>query len=180
MLERLLQEYLARNLDRIDPALSLVRTEHAFPGGRIDILARRHGSAVGIELKAKPYSTRAVCVQLLNYLTYLERGEVYFAAPKVNRGVYSTLKRYCDAGRLRLYEIVPSQSGLRCVLASPRSLDDRRSIAVYEDVERVLRGDVGTAQRLQARRAGSGGRYRQYLEVIRQAACLVQSIRRLC
>lgn len=100
MLERKLQNYLIANggynLRRIDSDLIFLDSEYSFPGGRIDILALNDGRPVAIELKAKDYSSSQVAGQLINYYNFLKsrNGLVYFVAPKVKPGVFSTLSSY--------------------------------------------------------------------------------------
>lgn len=107
MLERKLQNYLiantGRNLSRIDSELVFLDSEYSFKGGRIDILAAKNGLPVAIELKANNYSSSQVAGQLINYHNFLESksGFVYFVAPKVKPGVFSTLKNF---ERLRFFE----------------------------------------------------------------------------
>ncbi len=108
MLEKKLQEYLTKNdghnLKRIDYNLLFLESEYKFIGGRIDILALKRNMIVGIELKARDYSSSQASAQLINYLTFLEpqRGMVYFVAPKIKPGIISTMQRYKD--RIRLFE----------------------------------------------------------------------------
>ena len=100
MLERKLQNYLiansGKNLSKIDSDLVFLDSEYSFNGGRIDILAAKNGLPVAIELKAKNYSSSQVAGQLINYHTFLKpkNGLVYFVAPKIKPGVFSTLKNY--------------------------------------------------------------------------------------
>lgn len=120
MLERDLQNYLVasvgRNLSKIDPELIFLDSEYSFPGGRIDILASKNGVPVAIELKAKEYSSSQVSGQLINYHTFLSKknGEVYFVAPKIKPGVFSTMSSYESTrffefdAKLNFYEVFAS------------------------------------------------------------------------
>lgn len=121
MIESRLRDYLAGNLGIIDPDLRLVATEYVIPGGRLDILAENQRSRVAIELKAAPYDTRRVNVQLLLYLNYAPL--VYFVAPKVRRGVYAALQQYYHRQRLKFFELT---DGLQCTSIDPEMLDDSR------------------------------------------------------
>ena len=137
-LEARLRDYLARDIGRIDPGLSLLAVEHPVPAGRVDLLARDAHGIVGVELKARPYGTDDVCEQLCHYLRVLPR--VYFVAPKVKRGVYDGLRDAYGEGRLRLYEVSPS---LACARMTPEQLVDARPfprIAVPREIPSPLSG----------------------------------------
>jgi hypothetical protein len=109
--ELLLQNYLANNnghnLSKIEENLKIIEKEHIFPGGRIDILAEKNKIPVAIELKIKDYNTRGICAQLLNYLNYMSsmNGKVYFVAPTIKYGVFSTLKNYYSENKLKFFEV---------------------------------------------------------------------------
>ncbi len=125
-----LRDYLARNLHVLDPRLNFVAVEHAFPGGRIDILARRGRKRVGIEVKARPYDTQKVCAQLMHYCETFPL--VYFVAPKVRYGVYGTLRQYCHSRRLSLFEI---GDRLTCSRVTREVLDDTRPFPTLDVFE---------------------------------------------
>ncbi|MGV8168809.1 MAG: hypothetical protein ACP5N3_02025 [Candidatus Nanoarchaeia archaeon] len=138
-----LQEYLAadngKHLAELDPALELIETEHKFRGGRIDILAKRQDILVGIELKSNSYQTRGVCAQLLNYLTYLssEKGEVYFVAPKIKYGIYSTLQPFYEGKVLHFFEYSKEGKNYFFRKIKPSEINDVKK-AFYEDEPELL------------------------------------------
>ena len=88
-----LQQYLTRNrgenLRKIDSELEFLEAEYKFESGRIDIVAKKESTPIGIELKATNYQTRAICAQLMNYLNYISKfdGNIYFIAPKIKYGI---------------------------------------------------------------------------------------------
>lgn len=153
--ESYLQDYLTKNnglnLKKIDPGLELVEKEHAFKGGRIDILAEKNSTPVGIELKFKDYQTRGICAQLLNYLNYLteKKGEIYFVAPKIKYGIYSTLKGFYEDKKLRFFEVTYSKGIYSFSEIVPSSINDLKRKTVdsfypsetnHEFVEKMIRG----------------------------------------
>ena len=102
--------------------------------GRIDILAKENKKKVAIELKAANYSTQQVCAQLLNYINFVEpsRGKVYFIAPKVKMGIYTTLKKYHEKKILELYEVSLNGNGYIFKRVYRKDLDDSRRIPDLE------------------------------------------------
>jgi len=132
--EYALQNYLIKNnginLKKIEPTLILIDIEHKFRGGRIDILAKKDDKIIGIELKSTTYQTRGICAQLLNYLNYLtpDHGEVYFIAPKIKYGIYSTLRNFYDDKKLKLFEYEKRNNELIFKEIYPFNLDDSRRI----------------------------------------------------
>jgi hypothetical protein len=130
--ESLLQTYLSRNnglnLKQINPSLEFIECEHIFRGGRIDIWAKEKSKFVGLELKSKDYQTRNICAQLLNYLNYLEtwNGELYFIAPKIKYGIYSTLKTYYDDNKLKFFEYTISNQSYNFTEIKPTEIKDYR------------------------------------------------------
>jgi hypothetical protein len=171
--ELLLQHYLLKrngeNLRQINPHLRLLDYEHKFPGGRIDILAQQGSSKVALELKARQYSTNSICAQLLNYLNYLRSssGKVYFIAPKIKYGVYSTLKEFYEGHILELYEVQKNSTGDKYFFQkmSPGQLDDRRRIQYLDE-------ELSANEQLEEK-------IKQYLEIIikdKKEAKLIKSI----
>lgn len=132
--ESALSNYLCKNnganLKKIQGSLMLVEPEHRFNGGRIDILARNVQSSqlIGIELKAANYVTREICAQLMNYENYLslKGGILYFVAPKIKGGIYSTMKNYCDNGTLKMFEYEFSRGEYCFAEMNGANLDDTR------------------------------------------------------
>ncbi|MFA6073697.1 MAG: hypothetical protein WC758_06280 [Candidatus Woesearchaeota archaeon] len=138
--EHVLQTYLIKNngqnLKKIDSNLNILESEHKFRSGRIDILAEKKNDLqkqiIGIELKSSTYQTRAICAQLLNYLNYLDskNGAVYFVAPKIKYGIYSTLKTFYDFGKLRLFEFEQKSNDYFFRELFPNTINDRLQIQI--------------------------------------------------
>lgn len=132
--ERTFQDYLTKNnganLKKIDCYLELIESEHKFKGGRIDILAKKESKTIGIELKYYNYNTRGVCAQLLNYLNYITPigGEVYFIAPKIKYGLYSTLKSFYDDNKLKFFEVTNTGNTYSFKELLPQYIDDSKQI----------------------------------------------------
>jgi|WetSurMetagenome_2_1015567.scaffolds.fasta_scaffold411311_2 hypothetical protein len=132
--ESSLQTYLTKNhglnLQRIENSLELIEPEHIFRGGRIDILAKNQSNLVGIELKYNNYQTRGICAQLLNYLNYLSAkdGVVYFIAPKIKYGIYSTLKEFYDHKQLKFFEVTRVNNYYLFVEVEPININDARRV----------------------------------------------------
>jgi hypothetical protein len=130
--EQELQHYLVKNngehLAEIEPSLILLDAEHKFPGGRIDIIAKSNDAPIGIELKAADYQTRAICAQLLNYLNYLSKfnGSVYFIAPKIKYGLYSTLQNFYSSGMLKFFEVKKNNENYSFNEIRPFEIDDKK------------------------------------------------------
>lgn len=137
--EYFIQNYLSANrgekLAQIHPSLVFIEKEHKFNGGRIDILAKKGKEIIGIELKAAPYNTQSVCAQILNYINYLSdiNGKVYFIAPKIRYGVYSTLKNFYDSKTLLLFEFTKDNKDYFFKEVKPKELDDSRSFVFREE-----------------------------------------------
>jgi hypothetical protein len=135
--EHALQNYLTKNnginLKKIDSSLTLLDIEHKFRSGRIDILAKRDDKLIGIELKSSDYQTRGICAQLLNYLNYLTpgNGEVYFIAPKIKYGIYSTLRNFYEDKKLKLFEYEQRNNSLVFKEIYPLDLDDSRALNIF-------------------------------------------------
>lgn len=137
--ERDLRDYLARNLQLLEPGLSLYRDEGItgveFPvGGRyIDILAvDKSGNYVVVELKVSKGYDRVVG-QILRYMTWIKKNHA--EAGKRVRGfivakdISEDLRLACDElNTVSLYEYVLSVAVKRVVLAE----DDAQQIAATD------------------------------------------------
>ncbi len=136
-----LQQYLTRNrgenLRKIDSELEFLEAEYKFESGRIDIVAKKESTPIGIELKATNYQTRAICAQLMNYLNYISKfdGNIYFIAPKIKYGIYSTLKTYYDTGLLKFFEVTKKNDLYSFKEIKLQDIDDKKRVETIHCAE---------------------------------------------
>jgi len=146
--EKFLQKYLIKNnnLNSIDKKLSFIEEEKKIPGGRIDIYASKGSKKVALELKAAHYNTKTTCLQLINYINFITpiKGEVYFVAPKINVGIYSTLQQYYNNKQLKLFEYTYSKKdGFDFFQVYKNELNDSRKITFLNEILTVKEAKKG-------------------------------------
>lgn len=137
-IEFLIRDYYAEKLEYIDKKISLIETEHEFPGGRIDIYAKNKYTQrpIAIEIKALKYNTKNTAMQLLNYINYVKekKGKVYFVSPKVNQGLLNILKEYYDKNLVQFYEYTYKNEQFTAKKVKEKDLDDTRNIKFMDEI----------------------------------------------
>jgi RecB family endonuclease NucS len=89
-----LRDWIAENLDSLQPGLQLISKEYVLPsaigaGGRVDILARDHDRYYPIEIKKSNKQARETLHELAKYITSL-RKEEHLSREEISCFVIST------------------------------------------------------------------------------------------